>query len=207
MRLMRCCIHTSAGMLLTCKTACAQWRNPAELHGVGQYGADAYFMFCRGAWRALAPADKDLARYHAWLAATGGEGTGLARDAVVPTVPLENPIPNPEPRSPGGGATRDGRDARPANQFAAFSPARERARGDPGGAGAPAGERGCVLARCASRGAGDTGRVEWPGGPVGGSLVVQPGLQSPRLGSCGAAAAATAAEGGLPAGVGESVVQ
>ncbi|KAK9823023.1 hypothetical protein WJX81_008257 [Elliptochloris bilobata] len=57
------------------------WHNPTELHGVGQYGADAYFIFCRGAWRAVAPADKDLARYHAWLAATGGEGTGLAHDA------------------------------------------------------------------------------------------------------------------------------
>lgn len=172
---------------------------------MGQYGADAYFMFCRGAWRALAPADKDLARYNAWLAATGGEGTGLARDAVVPSVPsVSNPEPKPEPRSPGGGAARD---ARLANPFAAFSPVRERARGDPGGGGAPAGERGCVLARCASRGAGETGRVEWPGGPVGGSPALPPGLPPPRLGSCGAVAAVTATEGGLPAGVGESVVR
>ena len=169
---------------------------------MGQYGADAYFMFCRGAWRALAPADKDLARYHAWLAATGGEGTGLARDAVVPTAPsIDSPNPKPELRAPGGGTALD---ARSANPFAAFSPARERARGDPGGAGVSAtGERGCVLARCASRGAGELGRVEWPGGPMGGS----PALPPPRLGSCGAVAAATAAEGGLPAGVGESVVR
>ena len=172
---------------------------------MGQYGADAYFMFCRGAWRALAPADKDLARYHAWLTATGGEGTGLARDTVVPTVSLiDNPTPQTEPRSPGGGAARD---ARSANPFAAFSPVRERAREDPGGGVATNCERGCVLARCASRGAGEAGRVEWPGGPVGGSPALHPGLPSPRLGSCGAVAAASAAEGGLPPGVGESVVR
>ena len=175
---------------------------------MGQYGADAYFMFCRGAWRALAPADKDLARYHAWLAATGGEGTGLTRDAATPVVPTDTKAnPCPEPRSPGGGAAHDARSCKP---LTAFSPGAESARGGSGASGVSAGfgggsERGCVLARCASRGVREVGRVEWPGGPVGGSPALPPSLQPPRLGSCGAVAAAPAAQGGMPAGVGESV--
>ncbi|EIE24531.1 DNA glycosylase [Coccomyxa subellipsoidea C-169] len=59
-----------------------QWTNPVELHGVGQYAADAYNIFCRGDWRSVSPKDKDLLRYHQWLTETGGEGTGLSRDAV-----------------------------------------------------------------------------------------------------------------------------
>lgn len=58
-----------------------KWRDPKDLHGVGQYGSDAYRIFCRGEWRDVNPEDKDLARYHAWLVSTGGEGTGLLRDA------------------------------------------------------------------------------------------------------------------------------
>lgn len=53
-----------------------------ELHGVGQYAADAYNIFCRGDWRSVAPKDKDLLRYHQWLVDTGGEGSGLMRDAI-----------------------------------------------------------------------------------------------------------------------------
>lgn len=59
-----------------------QWMDPVELHGVGQYAADAYNIFCRGDWRSVAPKDKDLLRYHQWLIETGGEGSGLMRDAI-----------------------------------------------------------------------------------------------------------------------------
>lgn len=59
-----------------------QWNSPKELHGVGQYGADAYHIFCRGDWRSVTPTDKDLLRYHQWLTETGGLGTGLMRDAA-----------------------------------------------------------------------------------------------------------------------------
>ena len=38
---------------------------------MGQYAADAYFMFCRGQWQQLQPEDKDLKRYHVFLAETG----------------------------------------------------------------------------------------------------------------------------------------
>ena len=59
---------------------CAQWSHPLELHGIGQYAADAYFIFCRGEWAAVAPLDKDLLKYHTWLQETQGLGTGLSRD-------------------------------------------------------------------------------------------------------------------------------
>lgn len=59
-----------------------QWTNPVELHGVGQYAADAYNIFCRGDWRSVSPKDKDLLRYHQWLTETEGEGSGLTRDEV-----------------------------------------------------------------------------------------------------------------------------
>jgi methyl-CpG-binding domain protein 4 len=59
-----------------------QWTRPEQLHGIGQYGADAYDIFCRGDWRAVAPKDKDLLRYHRWLLETDGLGSGLARDAA-----------------------------------------------------------------------------------------------------------------------------
>ncbi|KDD73430.1 hypothetical protein H632_c2186p1 [Helicosporidium sp. ATCC 50920] len=55
------------------------WRDVRELHGVGDYAADAYAIFCRGAWREVRPADKDLRRYRDWLQRTDGLGTGLAR--------------------------------------------------------------------------------------------------------------------------------
>jgi hypothetical protein len=61
-----------------------QWRDPTELYGIGKYGADAYRMFCRGAWRDVAPDDKDLRRYRDWLEATGGLGTGLSRHRTMP---------------------------------------------------------------------------------------------------------------------------
>lgn len=59
-----------------------QWSNPLDLHGIGQYGADAYFIFCRGNWREVQPADKDLLKYHRWLDETDGLGSGLERDAA-----------------------------------------------------------------------------------------------------------------------------
>ena len=57
-----------------------QWKDPIELYGIGQYAADAYYIFCRGLWREVEPEDKDLKRYKEWIASTGGLGTGLTRD-------------------------------------------------------------------------------------------------------------------------------
>jgi len=59
-----------------------QWLDPIELHGIGQYASDAYFMFCRGNWQDVDPSDKDLLRYQQWLHSTGGEGNGLERDVL-----------------------------------------------------------------------------------------------------------------------------
>ncbi|KXZ46327.1 hypothetical protein GPECTOR_45g97 [Gonium pectorale] len=59
-----------------------QWRCPTQLHGCGRYAADAYLIFCRGAWREVQPADKDLRRYRDWLESTGGEGSGLEREKL-----------------------------------------------------------------------------------------------------------------------------
>eukprot|EP00884_Botryococcus_braunii_P023235 jgi/Botrbrau1/9596/Bobra.106_2s0018.1 len=36
------------------------WNDPQELHGVGQYGSDAYRIFCRGEWRAVQPRTRTL---------------------------------------------------------------------------------------------------------------------------------------------------
>ncbi|MEW5306497.1 MAG: hypothetical protein WDW36_008956 [Sanguina aurantia] len=60
-----------------------QWTCPKQLHGIGQYAADAYNMFCRGQWQGPAPADKDLRRYHEWLVSTGGLGSGLQRESMA----------------------------------------------------------------------------------------------------------------------------
>ncbi|KAL3131721.1 hypothetical protein ABBQ38_007443 [Trebouxia sp. C0009 RCD-2024] len=59
-----------------------EWLDPIELHGIGQYASDAYFMFCRGNWQDVQPTDKDLLKYQQWLHSTGGEGTGLERDVM-----------------------------------------------------------------------------------------------------------------------------
>ncbi len=37
-------------------------------------------MFCRGDWRDIHPADKDLAKYRAFLEETNGEGMGLQHE-------------------------------------------------------------------------------------------------------------------------------
>ena len=65
-----------------------------QLHGIGQYATDAYFMFCRGDWRKVQPLDKDLLKYHAWLEGTDGHGSGLQRESFS----ME---PNPEPHDAG----------------------------------------------------------------------------------------------------------
>jgi hypothetical protein len=78
------CVHSRT---LTLELGLVQWTDPKDLHGVGQYGSDAYRIFCRGDWRDVNPADKDLAKYHAWLVATNGEGTGLERDHAVDDCP------------------------------------------------------------------------------------------------------------------------
>ena len=71
------CVQRSGSVQAACAV---QWTSPLELHGIGQYGADAYFMFCRGDWREVHPTDKDLLRYRNWLADTDGLGQGLERD-------------------------------------------------------------------------------------------------------------------------------
>jgi endonuclease III len=61
------------------------WKDPSELHGIGKYASDAYWIFCRGAWRPgeVDPEDKDLKKYLSWLRGTGGLGTGLQRPGHV----------------------------------------------------------------------------------------------------------------------------
>lgn len=70
--------------------AAGGWRDPAALPGVGQYAADAYWIFIAGQWEAYAasrggaaPADKDLRRYVEFLEATGGKGAGFEREAFA----------------------------------------------------------------------------------------------------------------------------
>ena len=244
------------------RSARAQWRTPTELHGVGRYGADAYFMFCRGAWRAVAPEDKDLARYHAWLLGTGGEGTGLARDGGSPRA-------GPGCVAGGGGggaaprqaaAAGQGEDASRGVDAGQAEPVAGVALGPPGSAAAGGGAAGRGAAGAALPGArapasGCAGRSGWsstpssprgvgrPSGPgaaevlrlSGGATLPEPGAPGPRqvasperarapgpgmaagagasaarsplLGSCGVVASAAAAEAGLPAGIGDSVVR
>lgn len=58
-----------------------QWNDPQQLHGIGQYAADAYNLFCRNKWREMrAPQDKDLLKYYKWLKETNGEGHGYERE-------------------------------------------------------------------------------------------------------------------------------
>lgn len=65
------------------RAAALQWTCPTQLHGIGRYAADAYYIFCRGKWREVEPDDKDLRRYRDWLAGTGGAGAGLQRGGGV----------------------------------------------------------------------------------------------------------------------------
>lgn len=56
-------IVTLYGTWVTWFVYLAQWHHPEDLHGIGKYGADAYFMFCRrDTWQRLQPTDKDLLR-------------------------------------------------------------------------------------------------------------------------------------------------
>eukprot|EP01025_Chloroclados_australasicus_P021305 TRINITY_DN2237_c0_g1_i5.p1 TRINITY_DN2237_c0_g1~~TRINITY_DN2237_c0_g1_i5.p1 ORF type:complete len:262 (-),score=31.43 TRINITY_DN2237_c0_g1_i5:659-1363(-) len=59
------------------------WRNPLELHGVGKYAADAYWIFCKGKWREVEPQDKELTKYHEWLHETDGLGRGFEAEQAV----------------------------------------------------------------------------------------------------------------------------
>jgi methyl-CpG-binding domain protein 4 len=58
----------------------SDWRNVRELTGCGKYASDAYALFCSGAWRDVAPEDKELRKYHVFLVDTDGKGRGLSRD-------------------------------------------------------------------------------------------------------------------------------
>jgi hypothetical protein len=58
----------------------SDWRNVRELTGCGKYASDAYALFCSGAWRDVAPEDKELRKYHAFFVDTDGKGRGLSRD-------------------------------------------------------------------------------------------------------------------------------
>jgi len=55
------------------------WQRPEELHGIGKYAADAYYIFCRNEWRDVQPEDKDLKKYRDWLEETDGLGAGYQR--------------------------------------------------------------------------------------------------------------------------------
>ena len=46
-----------------------EWRQPIELPGIGQYGADAFAIFCEGRWREVEPHDHALRWYCDWLRA------------------------------------------------------------------------------------------------------------------------------------------
>ena len=53
------------------------WRRPEELPGIGQYGADAFAIFCEGRWRETVPHDHALLWYTEWLQIVDkGEGSG-----------------------------------------------------------------------------------------------------------------------------------
>ena len=82
-----------------------QWTSPLELHGIGQYAADAYFMFCRGDWRDIHPADKDLLKYRAFLEETDGEGMGLQHE---PAPILAAPSAEAAAQQPQSAAPADG---------------------------------------------------------------------------------------------------
>ena len=61
-----------------------QWTDPRQLHGMGQYAADAFNLFCRNKWRDMqAPQDKDLLQYYQWLVDTDGQGCGYEREVFV----------------------------------------------------------------------------------------------------------------------------
>ncbi len=58
-----------------------QWTDPQQLHGIGRYAADAYYIFCRNQWREREPPqDKDLLKYYEWLLQTEGQGSGHERE-------------------------------------------------------------------------------------------------------------------------------
>ena len=58
-----------------------QWKDPQQLHGIGQYAADAYNLFCRNKWQEMrAPQDKDLLLYFEWLKESRGQGKGYERE-------------------------------------------------------------------------------------------------------------------------------
>lgn len=58
-----------------------QWTEPQQLHGIGQYAADAYYIFCRGKWKERGPpTDKDLLGYYKFLKETNGQGKGFDRE-------------------------------------------------------------------------------------------------------------------------------
>lgn len=72
--------HARLTLAFNNNTNALQWTNPQELHGVGKYASDAYYMFCRGQWREVQPEDKDLRRYRDWLLASQGQGMGFQQE-------------------------------------------------------------------------------------------------------------------------------
>ena len=61
-----------------------QWTDPRQLHGMGQYAADAFNLFCRNKWKEMkAPQDKDLLQYYTWLVKTNGLGCGYEREVFA----------------------------------------------------------------------------------------------------------------------------
>ncbi|KAG0611385.1 hypothetical protein M758_7G137600 [Ceratodon purpureus] len=55
------------------------WTNVTQLHGIGEYGRDAYAIFCEGRWQEVQPKDLVLNRYCRWLNDTEGLGYGFSQ--------------------------------------------------------------------------------------------------------------------------------
>lgn len=178
-----------------------QWTCPTELHGIGKYAADAYYMFCRGLWREVDPLDKDLKRYKEWLGSTGGLGAGLQR-ASSPGARRAGMTPSQRrtssPGSRGAGMTPgkllEGREvAAAAVAAAAAAAAAGVARAEPDAAAAAA--VGAVAAAVATTGRGGEGGSAGAAGAAGGA-----GGQGRT--STAAAASVKEAQLGLAAGAG-----
>lgn len=55
------------------------WTTVTQLHGIGEYGRDAYAIFCEGRWQDVQPKDLVLHKYWRWLSDTQGLGYGFSQ--------------------------------------------------------------------------------------------------------------------------------
>jgi len=59
----------------------------SRLPGIGQYGADAFALFCTPNWRSVRPKDIELSKYVRWLREHLGEPTPSAEGSASERVP------------------------------------------------------------------------------------------------------------------------